>query len=108
MVRKQKKKRSIPREVHQAYYENMAPIYETINCTKIGNSSSTNRYNFGIMTSGDVYGNIHSRETKCCQNVSPKIDTTSNVAYMTLSREIPMQNNDSYQVACTITQHSNF
>ena len=65
-------------------------------------SHNDNCYNFGIMTSDDVYENIHSQETKCCQNAFCKIATATNVPYM--SSEISMQNNDSYQAACTITK----
>ena len=102
VVQKQKKKRTVAdAEVHHACYENVAPIYETINSIKTDNSH-TNKV--GTITSDVVYEIIHSQETKCCQNVSPKIDTASNVAYITLTGEILMQNNDSYQAACTVTK----
>ena len=103
MVQKWKKKRTIADEVRQTHYENMAPIYETINSAKSGDSHNDNCCNFGIMRGDNVYENIHSQETKCCQNASPKIATETNVAYM--SSEIPMQSNDSYQAACTITKY---
>ena len=82
MHRKQKKEGTIASEVQQAYYENMNPIYETMNNEK-SDDSHTGNNNFGMhldtMTSNEsaYYENSHSRETKCCHNTSIKIDTVT-------------------------------